>query len=90
MTERKWEARASSSGFRGGFARLAGQAGARPDVRPAVANAHLAVAEDLLEEVLTWLRGLAFSDVQNGWLVGGFGLIYCTTDGGKTWLPSQG
>jgi photosystem II stability/assembly factor-like uncharacterized protein len=42
------------------------------------------------QDVLTWLRGLSFSDVQNGWLVGGFGLIYRTTDGGKTWLPSQG
>jgi photosystem II stability/assembly factor-like uncharacterized protein len=42
------------------------------------------------QEVLTWLRGLSFSDDQNGWMVGGFGLIYRTTDGGKTWLPSQG
>ena len=42
------------------------------------------------QDVLTWLRGLSFSDAQNGWLVGGFGLIYRTTDGGKTWLPSQG
>ena len=36
------------------------------------------------------LRGLSFSDEKNGWLVGGFGLIYRTTDGGKNWLPSQG
>jgi photosystem II stability/assembly factor-like uncharacterized protein len=42
------------------------------------------------QDVLTWLRGLSFSDEQNGWLVGGFGLIYRTTDGGKSWLPSQG
>jgi photosystem II stability/assembly factor-like uncharacterized protein len=42
------------------------------------------------QDVLTWLRGLSFSDDQHGWLVGGFGLIYRTTDGGKTWLPSQG
>jgi len=42
------------------------------------------------QDVLTWLRGISFSDDQNGWLVGGFGLIYRTTDGGKTWLPSQG
>jgi photosystem II stability/assembly factor-like uncharacterized protein len=42
------------------------------------------------QDVLTWLRGLSFSDDQNGWLVGGYGLIYRTTDGGKTWLPSQG
>ena len=42
------------------------------------------------QDVLTWLRGLSFSDDRHGWLVGGFGLIYRTTDGGKTWLPSQG
>jgi len=42
------------------------------------------------QDILTWLRGLSFSDEKNGWLVGGFGLIYRTTDGGKTWLPSQG
>ena len=42
------------------------------------------------QDVLTWLRALAFSDQQNGWIVGGFGLIFRTTDGGKTWLPSQG
>ena len=42
------------------------------------------------QDVLTWLRGLSFSDDQHGWLVGGFGLIYRTTDGGKSWLPSQG
>ena len=42
------------------------------------------------QDVLTWLRGISFSDPQNGWLVGGYGLIYRTTDGGKTWLPSQG
>ena len=42
------------------------------------------------QDVLTWLRGLSFSDEQNGWIVGGFGLIYRTTDGGKSWLPSQG
>jgi photosystem II stability/assembly factor-like uncharacterized protein len=37
-----------------------------------------------------WLRAIAFSDQQNGWMVGGFGLIFRTTDGGKTWLPAQG
>ena len=42
------------------------------------------------QDILTWLRGLSFSDEKNGWLVGGFGLIYRTTDGGKSWLPSQG
>jgi len=42
------------------------------------------------QDVLTWLRAIAFSDQQNGWMVGGFGLIFRTTDGGKTWLPAQG
>jgi photosystem II stability/assembly factor-like uncharacterized protein len=45
---------------------------------------------NLGQDVLTWLRGISFSDAQHGWMVGGFGLIYRTTDGGKTWLPSQG
>jgi photosystem II stability/assembly factor-like uncharacterized protein len=42
------------------------------------------------QDVLTWLRAINFSDPKNGWMVGGFGLIFRTTDGGKTWLPSQG
>ncbi len=42
------------------------------------------------QDVLTWLHGVSFSDQQHGWLVGGYGLIFRTTDGGKSWLPSQG
>ena len=42
------------------------------------------------QDVLTWLHGISFSDAQNGWLVGGYGLIFRTTDGGNSWLPSQG
>jgi photosystem II stability/assembly factor-like uncharacterized protein len=42
------------------------------------------------QDVLTWLHGISFSDQQHGWLVGGYGLIFRTTDGGKTWLPSEG
>ena len=42
------------------------------------------------QDVLTWLRAIDFSDPQHGWMVGGFGLIFRTTDGGKSWLPSQG
>ena len=42
------------------------------------------------QDVLTWLRAIHFADEKNGWMVGGFGLIFRTTDGGKTWLPSQG
>jgi len=41
-------------------------------------------------EIVTWLRGIDFYDKDNGWIVGGFGLILHTTDGGKTWLPSIG
>ncbi len=42
------------------------------------------------QDVLTWLRAVDFADEKNGYMVGGFGLIFRTTDGGKTWLPSQG
>lgn len=42
------------------------------------------------QDVLTWLRKIHFADDKHGWMVGGFGLIFRTTDGGKTWLPSQG
>ncbi|MGH7786829.1 MAG: WD40/YVTN/BNR-like repeat-containing protein [Candidatus Binatia bacterium] len=41
-------------------------------------------------EVNTWLRGMTWIDKSNGWIVGGFGLILHTTDGGQTWLPSLG
>jgi photosystem II stability/assembly factor-like uncharacterized protein len=39
-------------------------------------------------EVFTWLRGMDFITPENGWIVGGYGLILHTTDGGKTWLPA--
>jgi photosystem II stability/assembly factor-like uncharacterized protein len=45
---------------------------------------------DIGQDVLTWLRAVSFADPQHGWMVGGFGLIYYTEDGGKTWLPVQG
>ncbi len=41
-------------------------------------------------EVFTWLRSIDFFSPQNGWIVGGFGMILHTTDGGKTWLPALG
>jgi photosystem II stability/assembly factor-like uncharacterized protein len=41
-------------------------------------------------EILTWLRGVHFLDKQNGWIVGGYGTILHTTDGGKTWFQSFG
>ncbi|MFN8545754.1 MAG: YCF48-related protein [Candidatus Binatia bacterium] len=42
------------------------------------------------QDVLTWLRAVSFADPQRGWMVGGYGLIFRTTDGGKSWLPAQG
>ena len=36
-------------------------------------------------QVYTWLRAVNFADAQNGWMVGGFGTILRTSDGGKTW-----
>lgn len=41
-------------------------------------------------EVFTWLRGMSWLNQRDGWIVGGFGLILHTTDGGQTWLPSLG
>lgn len=38
--------------------------------------------------LFTWLRGVDFYDQNNGWIVGGFGTILKTKDGGKTWTPS--
>ena len=36
----------------------------------------------------SWIRQLGFADANNGWLVGGFGTILHTRDGGKTWIPA--
>jgi photosystem II stability/assembly factor-like uncharacterized protein len=38
--------------------------------------------------LFTWLRGIDFFDQNNGWIVGGFGTILKTKDGGKTWTPN--
>jgi photosystem II stability/assembly factor-like uncharacterized protein len=38
--------------------------------------------------VSSWIRQLGFADANNGWLVGGFGTILHTRDGGKTWIPA--
>lgn len=38
--------------------------------------------------LFTWLRGIDFYDQNNGWIVGGFGTILKTKDGGKTWTPN--
>jgi len=41
---------------------------------------------DLGMRVFSWLRQVGFADQNNGWLVGGFGTILHTRDGGKTWI----
>jgi len=38
--------------------------------------------------LFTWLRGIDFYDQNNGWIVGGFGTILKTKDGGKTWTQT--
>ncbi|MBM4246341.1 MAG: hypothetical protein FJ148_21500 [Deltaproteobacteria bacterium] len=43
---------------------------------------------DLGMRVFGWLREVGFADQNNGWLVGGFGTILKTRDGGKTWIPA--
>src|SRR5262245_37639338 len=35
------------------------------------------------------LYGTKFISAQEGWIVGAFGVIYQTTDGGKTWKPQD-
>jgi len=39
-------------------------------------------------EVVTWLRGMYWLNQNDGWIVGGLGLILHTKDGGQTWVPS--
>jgi photosystem II stability/assembly factor-like uncharacterized protein len=45
---------------------------------------------DLGSRVNNWIRRVRFRDDQHGWLVGGFGLIMNTEDGGKTWYRRIG
>ncbi len=45
---------------------------------------------DLGSAVNNWLRRIRFYDAQNGWLVGGFGFVMSTEDGGKTWYRRIG
>ncbi|MFP6625868.1 MAG: YCF48-related protein [Deltaproteobacteria bacterium] len=40
--------------------------------------------------VNSWLRRIRFYDQDHGWVVGGFGLIMNTKDGGKTWYRRFG
>jgi len=45
---------------------------------------------DLGSRVNNWIRRVRFQDDKHGWLVGGFGLIMNTDDGGKTWYRRIG
>jgi photosystem II stability/assembly factor-like uncharacterized protein len=46
---------------------------------------------DLGSRVNNWMRRIRFLDGDKyGWLVGGFGLIMNTDDGGKTWYRRIG
>jgi len=40
--------------------------------------------------VNSWMRRVRFIDNQNGWIIGGFGLVMSTDDGGKTWYRRIG
>ena len=39
-------------------------------------------------EVATWLRGMYWLNQNDGWIVGGLGMILHTKDGGKSWVQS--
>jgi photosystem II stability/assembly factor-like uncharacterized protein len=45
-----------------------------------------------LEITVPWRSSLSmtFSDSRNGWITGGSGMIYTTTDGGRQWMAQQG
>ncbi|HEY2775538.1 MAG TPA: YCF48-related protein [Candidatus Binatia bacterium] len=45
---------------------------------------------DLGTRVTNWIRNVRFYDDNTGWMVGGFGFIMNTTDGGKTWFRRIG
>jgi photosystem II stability/assembly factor-like uncharacterized protein len=45
---------------------------------------------DLGSRVTTWMRRIRFHDDKHGWIVGGFGLIMYTDDGGETWFRRLG
>jgi photosystem II stability/assembly factor-like uncharacterized protein len=55
----------------------------------AVAGAPLGKGE-LGTRVTNWIRDVEFYDDNIGWMVGGFGFIMNTTDGGKTWFRRIG
>jgi photosystem II stability/assembly factor-like uncharacterized protein len=45
---------------------------------------------NLGSEIYSWIRRVRFLDDKVGWLVGGFGLVMSTDDGGKTWYRRIG
>jgi photosystem II stability/assembly factor-like uncharacterized protein len=45
---------------------------------------------NLGSEIYSWIRRIRFLDDKVGWLVGGFGLVMSTDDGGKTWYRRIG
>ena len=45
---------------------------------------------DLGTRVTNWIRDVEFYDDKIGWMVGGFGFIMNTSDGGKTWFRRIG
>jgi len=45
---------------------------------------------DLGSQVNNWMRRVRFYDDDNGWIVGGFGFVMSTDDGGKTWYRRIG
>lgn len=45
---------------------------------------------ELGTRVTNWIRDVEFLDDNVGWMVGGFGFIMNTTDGGKTWFRRIG
>jgi len=47
-------------------------------------------AADLGLKVFSWLRAVDFYDESHGWIVGGYGVILRTEDGGRSWLPCLG
>jgi photosystem II stability/assembly factor-like uncharacterized protein len=40
--------------------------------------------------MVTWLRAIDFLDTQHGWIVGGFGTVMRTSNGGESWFQSLG
>lgn len=43
-----------------------------------------------LGNLYTWIRAIDFADPQKGWMVGGYGTILRTEDGGKSWSARNG